>query len=85
MSDLLDVEKSLRWETRLSLHIKNACVLTILICGNSDSLVVGKVGLYIKVIYYMYKPVQYTSLLAFVICNILIICNFNMALHLKLN
>ena len=26
MSDLLDEEKSLRWETRLSLHIKNASV-----------------------------------------------------------
>ena len=26
ISDLLDVENSLRWETRLSLHIKNASV-----------------------------------------------------------
>ena len=26
MSDLLDVEKSLRWETHLSLHINNVSV-----------------------------------------------------------
>ena len=56
MSDLLDVEKSLMWETRLSLHIK------MQLCFNHISLlkqwfVAYKVGLYINVPYYMYKPV----------------------------
>ena len=61
LSDLLYVEKTLRWETRLSLHIKKH------LCFNHISLlkqwlVAYKVGLYIKVIYYMYKLVQYTRL-----------------------
>ena len=51
-------KKNLRWETRLSLHIK------MHLCFNHISLlkqwfVAYKVDLYIKVIYNMYKPVQY--------------------------
>ena len=32
MSDLLNVEKSLRWETHLYLHKKCICFLTVSVC-----------------------------------------------------
>ena len=55
MSDLLDVENSLRLEIRLSLHIKmHLCFIHISLL--KQWFVAYKVGIYIKVIYYMYKP-----------------------------
>ena len=82
MSDLLDVEKIPK--------VGNSPALTykMHLCFNHISLlkqcfVAYKVGIYIKVTYYMYKPVQYTRLACTCNHNILIICNLNMALHLK--
>ena len=80
MSDLLDEEKSPSWETRLSLHIK------MHLCFNhiSDLLRIRLVFT-LKLSTACINQCNIRDKPALVICNILIICNLNMALHLKPN
>ena len=83
MSDLLDVEKVPKVENSLVLTYKKCiCVLTIFVCRNSDTLH-KRLVFTLKLSTTCINQCYIQDKLALVICSILIICNLNMALHLK--